>query len=45
MALARIPRSEIAQWERDERIRLEPWERRAILALDAAYVETMTPKK
>lgn len=45
MALARIPRTEIAQWERDEGVRLEPWERRAILALDAAYVATMTPKK
>lgn len=26
---------EIQAWERDERIRLEPWERRAILRLDA----------
>jgi hypothetical protein len=35
---SRISRLEIAQWEADEGVRLDPWERRAILNVDAAYV-------
>jgi len=31
----RIPRVEIHAWERDEGVRLAPWERRAVMALDA----------
>jgi hypothetical protein len=45
MSITRIPRTEIAQWERDEGISLERWERRAILELDAAFIAAMTPKK
>lgn len=44
MGVCRLPRTEIQAWERDEGVRLEPWERRAILALDAAFVAAMTPK-
>lgn len=44
MGLCRLPRTEIAQWERDEGIALSPWQRRAILALDEAFVAAMTPK-
>lgn len=45
MTLCRIPRTEIAQWERDEAISLKPWQRRAILLLDEAFVAAMSPKK
>jgi hypothetical protein len=45
MSLCRIPRTEIQAWERDEGVCLHPWERRAILALDAAFVAAMSPKK
>lgn len=31
-------------WERDEGIRLERWERRAILTLDAEFCAAMAPK-
>jgi hypothetical protein len=34
---------EIQAWERDEGVRLEPWERRAIMALDSEHVVTMSP--
>jgi hypothetical protein len=44
MGPSKISRAEIAQWERDERIDLEPWERRAILRLDTLHLEIMTPK-
>ena len=45
MAISRIPRSEIAQWERDEGITLQTWERRALLQLDAAYVAAMSAQR
>jgi hypothetical protein len=38
MALCPISRMEIAQWQRDEMIELEPWERKAILRLDQEFV-------
>lgn len=44
MGISRIPRTEIQAWERDEGVRLERWERRAILALDEAFIAAMTPK-
>jgi hypothetical protein len=43
MSLSRVPRSEIAQWERDEGLCLERWERRALLQLDAAFCAAMAP--
>lgn len=39
---ARLSRLEIQAWERDEGVRLEPWERRALIALDAEHLLTMT---
>lgn len=38
-----LSRVEIQAWERDEGNLLEPWERRAILKLDATYRTTMAP--
>lgn len=38
MGVSRLSRLEIQAWERDEGHRLEAWERRALLAIDAAYV-------
>ena len=38
MGIARITRLEIRAWEEDEGHRLQPWERKAILSIDAAYV-------
>ncbi len=35
---APLSRVEIQAWERDECIRLAPWERRAILRIDAAFL-------
>lgn len=42
MALSPLSRLEIAQWERDEMVRLEPWERRTILRLDQAFIAANT---
>jgi hypothetical protein len=43
---SRLPRLEIQAWERDEGVRLEPWERRAIMRLDALHLSIMNaPKK
>lgn len=42
---ARISRLEIQAWERDEGVRLEPWERRAIMQLDAEHLRIMTAKE
>lgn len=41
MGPSRLSRLEIQAWERDERVRLEPWERRAIMALDAEHLTVM----
>ncbi|PZR36492.1 hypothetical protein [Caulobacter segnis] len=43
MALSPISRLEIAQWERDEMVRLEAWERRALLRLDHEYRTANAP--
>lgn len=40
-----LSRIEISQWQRDEAIDLEPWERRTILRLDTAYLASLTPPK
>lgn len=42
MALSPLSRMEIAQWERDEMLRLEPWERRAILRMDQEFIAANT---
>ena len=34
----RLTRAEIAQWEREEGVRLAYWERRVILRMDAAWI-------
>lgn len=39
---SRLSRLEIQAWERDEGVQLEPWERRALMALDAEHLLTMT---
>lgn len=39
---ARLSRLEIQAFERDECIRLEPWERRALMRLDAEHLQSMT---
>lgn len=41
MGLSPLPRTEIAQWEADEGVTLERWERRAILRIDATFREAM----
>lgn len=41
MAPARISRLEIRLWEQDEAVRLERWERRAILAIDALWLRSV----
>lgn len=38
MGASRLSRLEIHAWEHDEGQRLERWERRAIMAIDAAWV-------
>lgn len=38
MGVARLSRLEIQAWERDEGVGLRPWERRAIIQLDALFV-------
>lgn len=38
MAVARLSRQEIRQWAEDEGHQLEPWERKTILRIDAAFV-------
>lgn len=43
MGICRLSRLEIRQWERDEAITLQPWERRAILAMDAAFATSTQP--
>ncbi len=35
---SRISRFEIRLWEEDEGVKLEPWERRTIMAIDAVYI-------
>lgn len=46
---ASLTRLEIQAWERDEFIRLKPWERAAILQMDQAWLraqaEAMKPKE
>ena len=44
MAVARLTRQEIRQWEADEGHVLERWERRVIMAIDAAFVASLNPE-
>lgn len=48
MGVSRLTRREIHEWEADEGQRLERWERRVILEIDAKWVasvtESLTPK-
>jgi hypothetical protein len=44
MGPSALTRSEIRLWEEDERQHLEPWERRTILRIDAAWLRSVTPK-
>lgn len=41
----RLTRLEIQAWEQDEGIRLERWERRAIMALDALHLTIINEAK
>lgn len=41
----RLTRLEIQAWERDEGIRLERWERRAILMIDSEHLRVMAEAK
>lgn len=45
MSLCRLTRLDVQMWERDEGIRLEPWERRAIFQLDDEWLAAMSPKE
>jgi hypothetical protein len=38
-----ISRADIRLWEEDECTTLQPWERRALLALDAAWLKSLNP--
>lgn len=42
MAISRLSRAEIRLFEEDEGVKLERWERRAIMAIDAAWVRINT---
>jgi len=42
MAVARLTRQEIRQWEADEGHVLERWERRVVMAIDAAFVASLS---
>lgn len=44
MAISRLTRAEIRQWEQDEFVSLDPWERNAIMRLDAAFVASTEPE-
>jgi len=44
MAVARLTRQEIRQWEADEGQMLERWERRVVMAIDAAFVASLNPE-
>ena len=41
MGPSRLSRLEIQAWERDEGVRLERWERRAVMAIDALHLSIM----
>lgn len=41
MGPCRLTRLEIRAWQEDEAISLEPWERRALMALDAAWLTSV----
>jgi hypothetical protein len=45
MGPARITRHDIHAWEADEATRLEPWERRAILDLEAALAASLNERE
>lgn len=42
MGVSRLSRLEIHAWEQDEGQQLERWERRAVMAIDAAWVRIVT---
>lgn len=41
MGVSRLSRLDVQAWERDEGQALEPWERRALMAIDAAWLKTV----
>lgn len=45
MGPSRLTRAEVHAWEQDEGHRLELWERRAILAIDAAWLASAAPSQ
>ena len=45
LAPSPLSRVEIRQWEEDESVRFDPWERRAIIAIDRAWLASQAPKK
>lgn len=45
LGASRLTRAEIHAWEADEGHRLELWERRAIMAIDAAWVRSAAAHK
>ena len=42
MSVSRLTRQDIRLWQEDEGITLEPWERRAIFAIDALWVRSVS---
>lgn len=42
---ARLTRAEIRQWQIDEGQHLEPWERQAIMDIDAAWLAAQSEKE
>ena len=45
MSICRLTRHDIQAWEADEGVSLDRWERRAILAIDAAFVAVQLAKQ
>lgn len=45
MSICRLTRHDIRAWEADEGVSLDRWERRAILAIDAAFVAVQLAKQ
>jgi hypothetical protein len=42
MGPARLSRLEIHAWEADEGVTMERWERRAVMAIDAAWLKAVS---
>ncbi|MDP3855338.1 hypothetical protein [Phenylobacterium sp.] len=45
MSICRLTRGDIRAWEEDEGVSLDRWERRAILAIDAAFVDAQLARQ